>query len=139
MEEIETRLRETSDECLKNFVAWKADQKNATAREGLHDAIHELRKVASRLEIELAISERDQQGLKPMAIPPHRDSQNRSHEVEQDMPDFNGPDMDNNGNRPPAPRRMQPRQQGGGGGGPRRHPSGGQGQMGGGNRRPRDE
>jgi hypothetical protein len=136
MDDIEKRLRETSDECVKAFSAWKGDQKNAPVRETLHDAIHELRKVASRLEIELAISERDQQSLKPMAIPPHRDSQGRSHESDHDMPDFDDMDSGNNGNRPQGGGGRMQQQRRPGGGGPRRHQMQGQG---GGNRRPRED
>lgn len=72
--EIKERLKTTSEACLKCYEAWDGNDKDIKAREALQDAIHELRKVASRLEIELAISERDQMAQKPIPIPPHRDS-----------------------------------------------------------------
>jgi hypothetical protein len=36
------------------------------------EAVHELRKVAARLEIEMAISERNEVASKPIPIPSHR-------------------------------------------------------------------
>ena len=72
MDEIEKRLRETSENCFKSYEAWRKEQKNGPVRESLQDAIHELRKVASRLEIELAVSERNEMAQKPIPIPPHR-------------------------------------------------------------------
>lgn len=78
MDEIEKRLRETSENCFKSYEAWRKDQKSGEVRESLQDAIHELRKVASRLEIELAVSERNEMAQKPIPIPPHRDAKHRS-------------------------------------------------------------
>lgn len=74
MDEIEQRLRESTDTCIKSYEAWRGNQKNEEARENLAEAIHELRKVASRLEIEIAVSEREQMGGRPLPIPPHRSS-----------------------------------------------------------------
>lgn len=98
MDEIEKRLRETSDACFKSYEGWRKDQKNGEARESLQDAIHELRKVASRLEIELAVSERNEMAQRPIPIPPHRDAKHRSNdgdfesqrfEADNDGPNFN--------------------------------------------------
>ncbi|MGH1455633.1 MAG: hypothetical protein ACRBDI_02535 [Alphaproteobacteria bacterium] len=72
MEDIQTRLQETSQNCLKAFAEWDGKKKDRKAQEDLHAAIHELRKVSSRLEIELAVSERDQVTSKPLPIPAHR-------------------------------------------------------------------
>ena len=72
MEDIQTRLKEASKNCLEAYVAWEGQKKDSKAQEELHSAIHELRKVSSRLEIELAISERDQMTSKPIPIPSHR-------------------------------------------------------------------
>lgn len=69
---IQERLEQTSQECLKAFAEWKDQIKDKKAQEGLHAAIHELRKVTSRLEIELAISERENITSKPLPIPSHR-------------------------------------------------------------------
>ena len=57
-DDIQTRLKETSQICLDAYVAWEGKKKDTKAQEELHSAIHELRKVSSRLEIELAISEK---------------------------------------------------------------------------------
>lgn len=65
MDTIKERLETTSQECLKCLDGWSENQKDTAAREALSSAIHELRKVASRLEIELALSERDQMAKKP--------------------------------------------------------------------------
>lgn len=83
MDEIKQRLQETSENCFKAYEKWSADKKKADARESLLESIHELRKVASRLEIELATSDRNQSVQKPIPIPPHRDAQrNRKNEAE---------------------------------------------------------
>lgn len=81
-DDIKTRLKNTSEECQKCYDVWSGNDKDDKAREALQDAIHELRKVASRLEIELAISERDQMKQKPLPIPPHRDAKVRNRPVE---------------------------------------------------------
>ncbi len=72
MDDIQTRLQETSKECLTAYTEWEGKKKDKKAQEDLSNAIHELRKVSSRLEIELAISERDQATSKPLPIPAHR-------------------------------------------------------------------
>ncbi len=127
MDEIETRLRETSENCFKSYESWRKDQKNGQSRESLQDAIHELRKVASRLEIELAVSERNEMAQKPIPIPPHRDAKHRSgNDAEFEGQRF---DSDNDHNYNTAQghsqqrsggtmkRRIQRREGGGGGGG----------------------
>lgn len=58
MDEIKTRLQETSENCFIAYEAWTNDNKNSDLQEKLQDAVHELRKVASRLEIEMAVNER---------------------------------------------------------------------------------
>ncbi len=69
---IQTRLEETSRNCLEAYSAWEGQKKDAKAKGDLHAAIHDLRKVSSRLEIELALSEREQMTSKPLPIPSHR-------------------------------------------------------------------
>ncbi|MFK7840328.1 MAG: hypothetical protein AB8B83_08370, partial [Bdellovibrionales bacterium] len=88
MEEIAKRLQETSAACAAALETWSKDKKDIKARSGLQESVHELRKVASRLEIELAISERDDLAQKPIPIPSHRDSGKRDKN-------------DNRGNRAP--------------------------------------
>jgi len=69
---IQERLKETSQNCLEAIISWEDKKKDPKAQEELHVAIHELRKVSSRLEIELAMSERAQVTSKPLPIPAHR-------------------------------------------------------------------
>lgn len=91
MDEIEKRLSETAEACVKSYATWRKDPKEGTNREVLMEAVHELRKVAARLEIEIAISERDEMAAKPIPIPPHRSSRRGGG------PDAGGPE-DNIGN-----------------------------------------
>src|SRR5262245_29082838 len=114
-EDIKKRLRESADSCLSSYEAWSANKKSAEARETLLEAVHEIRKVASRLEIELAISERDEMAQKPIPIPPHRDAQRRG----QDSDDQVGNILDNNQDHHGG---QGHRGGGGGGGGHRRRP-----------------
>ena len=74
MDEIEKRLREATDACIASYDAWRKNQKEGGTREALMEAMHELRKIASRLEIEIAVSERDEMTSRPIPIPPHRSS-----------------------------------------------------------------
>ncbi len=74
MDEIEQRLRTATDSCISSYDAWRKNQKDTGVREALLEAVHELRKVAARLEIEIAVSERDEMAAKPIPIPPHRSS-----------------------------------------------------------------
>ncbi len=97
MNEIEQRLRETSENCYNAYESWDKNRKDGKAREVLLDTIHELRKVASRLEIEVAVSERDEMTQKQLPIPPHRDAQRRGGKGRQEN-DSDGDD-DNHGNR----------------------------------------
>lgn len=94
MDEVEKRLREIADTCLKAYQDWHGAKKNAESREVLQDAIHELRKVAARLEIEIAVSERDEMGARPIPIPPHRATRKRQGEDEDD----NAGNFNNDGN-----------------------------------------
>lgn len=75
MDDIQTRLQETSQNCLKAYAEWEGKKQDSSAQEQLSNAIHELRKVSSRLEIELAMSERDQMTSQPLPIPHHKSTQ----------------------------------------------------------------
>lgn len=88
MDEIEKRLRESTDACIKGFEEWLKQSKSLESREQLMEAMHEVRKVVSRLEIEIAISERDRLGSRPIPIPPHRSQRKRAEGSEEG--DFNG-------------------------------------------------
>lgn len=72
MDDVQKRLQEAAESCIKAHKEWSENQKEGKTRENLMECVHELRKVAARLEIDLAISERDQMGNKPIPIPSHR-------------------------------------------------------------------
>jgi len=74
MDDIEKRLKESVETCLTSYEAWRQKESSNDNREQLRESIHELRKVVSRLEIEMAISEREQMAGKPLPIPTHRAS-----------------------------------------------------------------
>lgn len=88
MEETQKRLKDAAEACIKAYEIWGASKKNAEAREQLQEAVHELRKVAARLEIEMASSERDEMTQRPLAVPPHRASRPRNAEIGNELPDF---------------------------------------------------
>ena len=128
MEEIGKRLRETSEECLKAYEGWSKARKDIAVRESLMEAVHELRKVAARLEIEIAASEREDITQRTLPIPPHRSSRRGGGEMPEINTEYAGDD-DNTGNT--APRDDRPQGGHGHGGG-----HGGGGQRHGGQRRP---
>lgn len=87
MDEVDKRLREAADNCVKAYEAWSKARKNVETRELLQEAVHELRKVSARLEIEMASSERDEITQRQIPIPSHR-SQRRREGSGGDLPDF---------------------------------------------------
>ncbi|MCC6598123.1 MAG: hypothetical protein IT559_04990 [Alphaproteobacteria bacterium] len=109
MDEIEQRLRESADHCFKCYEAWRKNEKDAPIREALQDAVHELRKVASRVEIELAVSERKEMAQRPIAIPPHRDARGR-HQTPPGGEE--GDDLGNASDQRPEVSRAAPRRRG---------------------------
>ena len=128
MEETQQRLKEATAACITAYDVWGSSKKNAEARERLQEAMHELRKVAARLEIEMAASERDETNQRQIPIPPHRASRNRQAEIGNELPDFitadnAGHDNDDDGHQPSSNQGNSPRRQHSGG--PRRPHSGG--------------
>jgi len=117
MDEIEKRLRDTSEHCYNCYDTWQKNKKDSKAREDLNEAVHELRKVASRLEIELAVSERDEMASKPIPIPPHRASKRRGKN--QDNEADEGNDAPQAGNSDPGANKPKVERKG------RRRPEGG--------------
>lgn len=110
MDDIKKRLQTAADNCLKNYDAWDSDKKKTSNREDLQEAIHELRKVASRLEIEIAVSERDAMSDKPLPIPHHRSTTKAKGPVESILPDDGNTNPGNNsGKKEAAPRRPRRR------------------------------
>ncbi|MCB9978094.1 MAG: hypothetical protein H6862_00590 [Rhodospirillales bacterium] len=93
MDEIEKRLRDTADECIRSYEVWSKNRHDGETRENMQEAIHALRKVASRLEVELAISEREELAQRPIPIPPHRAARGRVQQAPQQD--------DDTGNRAP--------------------------------------
>lgn len=85
MEDIEKRLRESTDACIKNFENWVKQSKDLESRESLMEAMHEVRKVLARVEIDIAISERERLGSRPIPIPPHRSQRKRSEGGDDNM------------------------------------------------------
>lgn len=111
MDEIEKRLRDVADNCIKAYLAWHTAKKDAESRETLQDAIHELRKVSARLEVEIAVSERDEMALRPIPIPPHRATRKRQGEDDDsgdNAGNFNGDSGNQGGGAQPsaAPRHV---------------------------------
>lgn len=106
MDEIEQRLRESAENCFKTYEAWRKNEKSDEARATLQDAVHELRKVASRLEIELAISERNDLAQRPIPIPPHRDARGKHQTAPGDDDDI-GNSTQERGPKPGGQRRPQ--------------------------------
>ena len=105
MDNIDERLRQSSDRCIKAYEDWKTNETETAKREELREAIHELRKVSSRLEIEMAVSEREEMAQKPIPIPPHRAARGKGKS--DDLSDErgrgkgrrnNGPGPDDEGN-----------------------------------------
>ena len=66
------RLQETAAKCLSSLDTWSKDLKNTEARENLLEAVHELRKVTSRLEIDIAMNDRNVTNSKPIPVPEHK-------------------------------------------------------------------
>lgn len=87
-DDIEQRLRDTADACVKAYLNWSKNKKDPEIREQLQDTIHEIRKVSARLEIEIAISEREEMAARPIPIPPHRAT--RKGGQSDDLPDDAG-------------------------------------------------
>ncbi len=133
MEEIEKRLKDATENCLTAHAEWTKNRKDGTNREKLMESVHELRKVAARLEIEIAISERDEMAAKPIPIPPHR-SQHKRRRPEGDDRDDAGNTAGAGGERMPGPPGGGGHGGGHGGGG---HGGGGHGGGGHHNRPPR--
>ena len=101
MSEANDRLKEASEICIKSYEAWEDNQKESKTRESLQESIHELRKVVSRVEIEIAMSERDKTNSKPLPIPSHRSQSKKEGGHESILPDGGHTEGSNgNGGKP---------------------------------------
>lgn len=128
MDDIEKRLRDAADSCIKSYEAWQKDKKVGADRDSLMEAIHELRKVAARLEIDIAVSERSEMASRPLPIPPHRSSSRRAQGASDDAggeDDSFGNQQEDNSPQPRSNAGRDPRRSGGG---PRRQGGGGRSQ-----------
>jgi len=115
MDDIQQRLKETSDACVASYEIWSVDKKDSKARTDMQEAIHELRKVSSRLEIELAISEREETTMKKIPIPSHRSaSRGQSAQGVEDDSFGNAAGRNRTGPKPQRNRNSRPRKTGGG-------------------------
>jgi hypothetical protein len=101
MDEIEKRLRDVTDSCLKAYQEWHSSKKSAESRETLQDAIHELRKATARLEIDIAVSEREEMNQRPIPIPPHRATRKGRHDEDEGDNSGNS-SSESEGNRQPG-------------------------------------
>ena len=99
MAEIKDRLTEATKECLQHYDAWSQNKKDESSREQLMEALHELRKVSARLEIEMAVSERDLRKNKPIPVPPHRSAKRK---VDNDGNDNSAGNKNNDDNNRPC-------------------------------------
>lgn len=70
---VEARLRETARGCLSAYRGWRQTPGEGSLQ-SLSDAVHELRKVLSRIEVDMSASRREEQSLRPIPIPAHRAS-----------------------------------------------------------------
>lgn len=68
---VELRLQESAAKCLSCLDNWKKVGSDED-REALMDAVHELRRVTSRIEIDIAMAERVNNNAKPIPIPEHK-------------------------------------------------------------------
>ncbi len=72
----EARLRETARACLVAYRGWRQGPGEVSVQT-LNDAVHDLRKVLARIEIDLSASRREEQGLRPIPVPAHRAARQR--------------------------------------------------------------
>jgi hypothetical protein len=72
----EARLRETARGCLVAYRGWRLTP-GETSIQTLNDAVHDLRKVLARIEIDMSATRRDEQCLRPIPVPPHRAARRR--------------------------------------------------------------
>lgn len=72
MSDTLARIQETGATCITAYEGWSEDKKDGSKREALQESLHELRKAAARVEIEIATSDRDASSSKKLPIPPHR-------------------------------------------------------------------
>lgn len=66
------RLKDLSEHTIATFQAWDKNRAAEDLTEAAQEAVHELRKVAARLEMSLIAAERAGFSQTPIPIPGHR-------------------------------------------------------------------
>ncbi|PCI01764.1 MAG: hypothetical protein COB76_00480 [Alphaproteobacteria bacterium] len=74
---VEQRLQETAATCLSSLEAWKENLKDDDAKAKLQNAVHELRKVCARLEVDIAMNDRTNTNAKRIPIPEHKSTMSK--------------------------------------------------------------
>lgn len=71
-EKTAERFANRSENFFKAYEAWEQEQLCSEKRDVLRKALHSMRKVLARVEIEMALSESKERAKNPMPIPTHR-------------------------------------------------------------------
>lgn len=66
------RMADCGAACVAAWQAWQGKRRDTQARETLANAVHDLRRALARLEIDMAVSERENMTQRPLPIPAHR-------------------------------------------------------------------
>ncbi|MEA1676044.1 hypothetical protein [Nitrospirillum sp. BR 11163] len=69
-EPADQRMTVAAQRSAEAYTAWKANPEGGM--QGLTDALHELRKVIARMEIEMSASRKEEHAARPIPIPYHR-------------------------------------------------------------------
>ncbi|WP_049974542.1 hypothetical protein [Azospirillum sp. B4] len=69
-EPADQRMTVAAQRSAEAYTAWKANPE--AGMQGLTDALHELRKVIARMEIEMSASRKEEHAARPIPIPYHR-------------------------------------------------------------------
>lgn len=70
--DVKQRLKESYDALVEAFEKWDSKGDKAEEASQLRDCLHAMHRVVSRIEIQMAYAERDNQGHSPMPTPKHR-------------------------------------------------------------------
>lgn len=82
-EDLTQRLTDALKRCVTSYDAWQSRPKDLAVRQQLEEAVHEMRKVTARIEIEMAVSERSDRSQKPIPIPAHRASHPKTEKMQK--------------------------------------------------------
>jgi len=76
---IDKRLQDTVSACITAYNKWNGAKMDSAIRAELQDTIHEIRKAIARLEIDIALSEREELSHNPIPVPAHRSNRRPSN------------------------------------------------------------